>query len=307
MHSKAIQSGKGLGPEEALERTIGQFKQRNDFSGLVTFLRERVEEITRAGDAPVLLSRLNNELGVSLLELEELGEAAICLDKAEALDPDNLNAAYNRANFSLYHKDLEDALVRYGRILEKNDGHVGATYNAALCHALRGRVQEALPLFKQVTALEPGYAGAHFWAGECLMDQGKPGDALAYFRAAATLNPDHPESVRGLAICLFHGGEFEEALGRCDEMLARSGPELMALRVKGDCLLALNRPEEAAECHIHMAAIDFDAREYVMNRARYLGEAEPEKAPAYIKSVLTHFPEFEPSLGEFQEDLPVGA
>jgi tetratricopeptide (TPR) repeat protein len=307
MHSKTIETGRGPGPERALEITIGQFKQGGDFAGLVTFLRERVAEITRAGDAPDLLSRLNNELGVSLLELEEFPEAVICLDKAEVLDPENLNAAYNRANFSLYHKDLEDALVRYGRILKKNGSHVGATYNAALCHALRGRVKEALPLFERVTTLEPGYAGAHFWAGECLLDQGKPGDALIYFRAAATLNPDHPESVRGLAICLFHGGEFEEAMGRCDDMLARSGPELMALRVKGDCLLALNRPGEAAECHIHMAAIDFDAREYVMNRARFLAEAEPEKAHAYIKLVLTHFPEFEPSLGKIQEDLPVGA
>lgn len=297
MHSKAIQTGPGA--EEALESAIGQFKQGGDFAGLVTFLRERVEALTRAGDAPVLLARLNNELGVSLLELEELEEALKCLDRAEALDPENLNAAYNRANFSLYHKDLEDALARYGRILKKNDGHVGATYNAGLCHALGGRVREALPLFERVTALEPGYAGAHFWAGECLLDQGKPADALGYFRGAAALNPDHPESVRGLAICLFHGGAFEEAMGHCDDLLARSGPELMALRVKGDCLLALNRPGEAAGCHIDMAAIDFDAREYVMNRARFLGEAEPEKAPAYIQCVLAHFPEFEPSLGEY--------
>ena len=287
----------GLGVEEALGRPISQLKKNGDYKGLMVFLQEQLEKILSAAGETDLLSKLNNELGLAHLELEELEEAATYMDRAVELDPENINAAYNRANLSLYHKDLEDALHRYGLILADRENHVGATYNSALCHALSGRVPEALPLFKQVVTLEPEYAGAHFWAGECLLDQGKSGEALAYFKGAAELNPGHPESIRGLAICLFHSGAYEKAIDNCDKLLTQSGPELMALRVKGDCLLAMNNPKEAAECHIHMAQIDFDAREFVSNRAKFLAQAEPEKAPAYIDAVLKHIPEFKPTLG----------
>lgn len=311
MHKEVSQFGPGrakgspsaaLLSEAALGKAIGEFKQKQDFRGLSGFLGAQVKEITRAQGPSTLLSRLNNELALSLLEQEEVARAKEYLDKAVALDPENRNAAYNRANISFYMKDFKDALERYGSLLNKAPRHVGATYNAALCHALSGRVSEALPLFKRVMELEPGYAGAHFWAGECLLDSGKPEEALACFREAAELNPDHPESVRGLAICLFHAGEFEAALSLCDGLLDRTGPELTALRVKGDALLALGRPVEAARCHIHMAVIDFDAREFLVHRAKFLMEKEPEKAAAYIEHVLEHFPEFAGSLGQGRKE-----
>jgi|GEM_PF-6648467 len=282
--------------EEALGKAIGTLKETEPPEALRKFLSERIKEMPRDDASAPLLARLHNELGLCHLNGEEMESARTHLDTAVSLNPDNLNAAYNRANLSFYKKELDDALERYELLLEKGPDHTGATYNAALCHALTGRVTEALPLFQRVVTLDPDYGGAHFWAGECLLHQGDPDAALPYFRSASKLNPDHPDSSRGLAICLYHAENHEEAIRLCEHMLMAFGPELTALRVKGDSLLALNKPVEAAQSHIDMALIDFDAREFLINRAQYLMEAEPEKAPPYIGCVLDHFPDFKSAL-----------
>ena len=281
---------------ETIKKAIGTLKEKNAPEALRIFLEERIDEMTQTGGAEALLARLHNELGLCRLSNEEMDAAREHFDKAVALDAENIRAAYNRANLSFYVKELDEALERYIQLLEKAPDHTGATYNAALCHALTGRVSEALPLFQRVVTLAPDYGGAHFWAGECLLHQGEPDTALPFFRNASKLNPDHPDSSRGLAICLFHAGHHEEAISLCEHMLMAFGPELTALRVKGDALLALNRPVEAAQSHIDMALIDFDAREFLINRANYLMEAEPEKAPPYIGCILDHFPDFKSTL-----------
>jgi len=285
-----------LWSEDTLEEAIGELKRTESPESLRAFLEERIEEIPHTKGHAHLLARLHNELGLFWLQKEKMGKARMHLDTAVSLDPENLKAAYNRGNISLYEEEFEAALGRYENILEKEPDHGGATYNAALCHALTGRVAEALPLFERAVVLCPDYAGAHFWAGECLLHLEKPDVALPYFHKASALNPDHPESSRGLAICLFHAGRHEEAIYLCEHMLEAFGPELTALRVKGDALLALGNPVKAAQSHIDMALIDFDAREFLVNRARCLMETEPDKAPPYIRCVLDHFPDFKSAL-----------
>lgn len=282
--------------EQAIEEAISTLKAKESVEALQQFLEDRILELTEKDGASTLLARLHNELGLTLLYGEEMENAQAHLDKAMALNPDNINAAYNRGNISFYLKEFEKALEIYALVLKKAPDHTGATYNAALCHALTGQVTEALPLFQKVVVLSPDYTGAHFWAGECLLHQGAPETALPFFRRASELNPDHSDSCRGLAICLFHAGQHEEAIALCETMLKTFGPELTALRIKGDALLAINKPTEAAQSHVDMALIDFDAQEFLLNRSTYLLKKDPEMAQPYIQCVLHHFPDFKRTL-----------
>ncbi|MFW2366320.1 MAG: tetratricopeptide repeat protein [Desulforhopalus sp.] len=277
--------------ESSLAQHIGQLKSKKMGGELIRFLQARL-----ADNDSVCLScrpRLFNELGLAMLQREDITQAIDCFEQALNIEPDNSNALYNLANMWLYLKEFDIALKSYSRVLLLHPGHTGALYNSALCHALSGNKETALPLFVKVTELEPEYAGAQFWAGECLIGSDRAQEALSFFKRASILNPHHFEAGVGLAIASYNAKQFEEALSTCDDLLLNFDPSLLVLRIKGDCLLALDQIEEAALSHLKMAFMDFDSREFIITRIQQLTAQDADSARRYAQIVFQHLPDLE--------------
>jgi len=285
--------------EQRFGEAVQNFKSRRDFAGLAAYLSESLA----SDDMPTATqAKAYNELGLAELQLEKPAEAARAFHTAIERNPQSVNPRFNLANLALYARNYIRGLELFRKILEIDPAHAGALHHAGLCCAMQDRFEEALPYFERSAEAAPGVMGPDFWAGECLVRLGNFERALPHFRRALEIMPDHTESIRGLAICLYETREYTEALTACDTLIAQGGgAEYLALRVKGDVLLALGQGEKAALCHLGMAELDFDAREYLHLRSRDLAEQGSDQAEIYAKTIADHLRGMD---AEFLELLP---
>ncbi|WP_272699007.1 tetratricopeptide repeat protein [Desulfovibrio sp. Fe33] len=285
--------------EQRFGEAVRAFKTERDYAGLAAYLTDALA----SDDMPsATQAKAHNELGLALLQLEQPAEAERAFRSAIERDPKSVNPRFNLANLALYARNYVRGLDLFREILEIDPAHAGALHHAGLCCAMQDKFEEALPYFERSAEAAPGVMGPDFWAGECLVRLGRFEQGVPHFRRALEIMPDHTESIRGLAICLYETKEYAEALTACDTLIAGGGgAEYLALRVKGDVLLALGQGEKAALCHLGMAELDFDAREYLHLRSRNLAELGSDQAEIYAKTIADHLRGMD---AEFLELLP---
>ncbi|NDV19472.1 tetratricopeptide repeat protein [Pseudodesulfovibrio sp. JC047] len=277
--------------EDDLKHRICALKDRHAYHDLKKFL---IGELS-AGHVPAQLQvKAYNELGVAHLQLDEPAEAEKSFLLAIESDPKAVNPRFNRANIALFAKKYTTAFGQYQDLLALDPDHVGATYHSGLCLALTDRPVEALPYFLKSAKAEPERMGPNFWSGETLVALERFSEALPYFTKAAELTPDHRESHRGIAICLFEQGEYADCIAQCDMLIqSGGGSEYLAFRIKGDALIEMGQIEVAAVCHLELADMDFDARDYLVMRAKDLAKHHPDAVSRYVEVILDMIPELE--------------
>jgi predicted O-linked N-acetylglucosamine transferase (SPINDLY family) len=134
-------------------------------------------------------------LGVALLELGREGEAAVCFEKAVAIDPAP-ETFYRLGTLRQKGGRSNEAIAAYRKALEKDAAHAAAL--EALCLLLQGlgRADEAIPYLDRATApqTDPEWLVQYQAAWE-RFDAGEVEEALALFRqAAAGPCPRPPET-----------------------------------------------------------------------------------------------------------------
>lgn len=277
--------------EEHLRESICDLKERKEFRVLAEYL---VGAISSGQLPPQLQAKAYNELGLAHLQLDEPLEAEKAFMSAVERDPKAVNPRFNLANLSLYAQEYTRAFGQFSEVLDIDSDHVGATYHAGLCLAMTDRPAEALPYFEASAKADHEAMGPHFWAGETFLALGKSEQALPFFLRAAEITPDHRESQRGVAICLFEQEDYEQCINQCDLLiLSGQGAEFLGLQIKGDALIELGETEEAAHCHLALAHLDFDARDYLLMRSRKLENEHPNQAPRYIEIITQQIPEMD--------------
>lgn len=268
--------------EQKLKQTVCRLKAGHQYSELAAYLAG----IATGGAPPHLLAKIHNELGLAHLRLGDQDQAAEAFQTASRHDPQAVNPLFNLGNVFLDTRRYDRALSCYNAVLELDPDHAGARYHAGLCHAQAERPDEALDCFEQAARLAPEAIGPLFWAAETLLAGGRYSRALPYFRKVLELEPRHRESRRGEAICLLELKDYAACIGHCDELIASGGgSEYLALRIKGDALIGLGQPRQAALCHCELARLDFDARHYLALRSRELARTSPAQAAVYEETV----------------------
>lgn len=281
--------------DQTLAKEINNFKKHNNFNGLIRFLEERL-----ADENPCCVSnraRFWNELGLSRIEQEDLSLAETCFENALSLVPDYTAAKYNLATLAMKNGNPTVALELYNSILTDNPEHFNALFNAGLCCTLLDNKEGALQMFKQAAELRPEDGQVQYLTGENLLQLGRASEALPFFRAAYKQNHGHFETTQGLAIALLESRKYEEAISICDQAQMTFGPAMLPLQVKGDAMLALNRIEQAIQCHIDLAALDLDIRDFVVARIRMLAKENPGAFAEYAAIVRDRYPDFESFVG----------
>lgn len=277
--------------DQQLGERICQLKDQQAYRDLIDYL---IGEISSGGMSSDLQAKAYNELGLAHLQLDEPVEAEKAFLSAIERSPKSINPKFNRANIALYAQQYALAFEQYREILKMDAEHVGATYHAGLCCAMTGQQDEALVYFETSAKASPQAMGPNFWAGETLLATKQFERALSYFQQAVSITPDHRESRRGVAICQFELGEYDDCIEQCDELITSGGgAEYLAFQIKGDALIERGEIEAAAMCHLTLAHLDFDARDFLVMRAKKLNEQHPEHAAEYVTFLLSGIPELD--------------
>jgi tetratricopeptide (TPR) repeat protein len=155
-------------------------------------------------------------LGQVLHALKRNQEALVCLDKARALAPDDIDLLNHHANALLTLGRSEEALAEFRQVLVRVPQHAEARINCGLAYAALGSPQNAIAEFQQALQIAPGHPGAHYNCGLALYDIGRYAAALEAHESVLAVVPDH-------AGAWLHRGRALAALNRLDEALASYG------------------------------------------------------------------------------------
>jgi tetratricopeptide (TPR) repeat protein len=155
-------------------------------------------------------------LGQALHALKRNDEALKCLDKARALDGNNLAILNQHANALLGVGRAEAALAEFQELLARAPQHAEARLNCGLAHAALGRHEQAVSEFDAALAAMPGHPGVHYNRGLALYELGRYAAAIEAHDRALASAPEH-------AGAWLHRGRALAALNRLDEAMTSYG------------------------------------------------------------------------------------
>ena len=208
-------------------------------------------QLGRMGEAHRLLTaavRINPQapggwanLGQVMLALKRGQEALDCVDKAQALAPDDIAIRYQRANTLLSLGRAEEALSDFRVVLARVPQHAEARLNGGIALAALGSMEEAVAAFDAALLLAPGHPSAHYNRGLALYHLGRYADALEAHDGVLSVAPGHAGAWlhRGRALAALN--RHQEALGSYGkaEAIRKDDPDLafsqaLALLTLGD-------------------------------------------------------------------------
>ena len=126
--------------------------------------------------------------------------------------PDTLSSLHNLATFYYSVGRLEEAILRYRRVIELNPRDADAVFDLGLALMQQGKTEEEIESFRKVIELDPDLAAAHMNLGLALIQQGKKEEGIRSYRRAVELDPGLPMVHYNLGIALFNQGRTEEAI-----------------------------------------------------------------------------------------------
>jgi predicted O-linked N-acetylglucosamine transferase (SPINDLY family) len=177
--------------------------------GLIAYQRgDDVRAVELIGRAVAVKSGVvvpHNHLGMALLRLGRLEDAAACFGRALALDP----------RFALAHNNL-------GVVRQRQE-----------------RLDDAIACYSQAVATDPKYSAAHKNLGQARRLKNEFASAAESFRAAIALNPDDADALAGLADTLLALGHAAEAVPVFQRALELAPDKESWHRSLGDALQTL--------------------------------------------------------------------
>ena len=146
--------------------------------------------------------------GVALRALGEPAEAAVSLEKAESIDPENEKIREELIEVFLGLGELEKAGIRINR---KRNRTARDYANLALLAKAEGNINDALAYFRTAAGLAPGDASILAGLGDVQVDAGEASEAIASYRRAMELNPADFTTMLSLGGLLADQGSLEES------------------------------------------------------------------------------------------------
>jgi len=185
--------------------------RRGEVAASIVEFRTALETLQAAPNNTRSQSRVCTALGVALLDLGKITEAAEQLNRAITLDPAN-NAARMEFGLMLFNSGRpQEAADSFATILTAQPSNVDAARNLVIAEARAGDLPAATAACRRLVALLPGKADSHSRLGQLLLQGGSFEPAIEEFRAAAQLDPSHPGIFSLLSRAYAAAGRPEEA------------------------------------------------------------------------------------------------
>lgn len=156
----------------------------------------------------------------------------------------------DKADQLMKEKKYEEALALYDKALEKKeDSRVLIAKSTALLSL--GRKQEAIKFAERAIEVDPDSPQSLGVAAACFAELGENAKALnaADLAIKSDTNNSYPFTAFVKASVLFNMGSYPEALDAVNDYLSRESKSIEGLFVKGNCLEALGRYDEALQTY----------------------------------------------------------
>jgi tetratricopeptide (TPR) repeat protein len=208
--------------------------------------------------------------GLALVEVRERNtdEALRLLETGMARLDDELDEGehalhrlvlrYNRAQVYGGMGKLEEALVDYAAVLEKDAMFPEHHFNIGTILRRLGRHEEALAAFRRSLELSPPFPEGYYNIADALSALGDDEGALAAFTYVTELDPDHTDARLNRAALLLDAGDTAAAAEQVALGLARDpgNPHLLCLKAQ----VHAERDEYAEAAAAVTAALAVDAK-----------------------------------------------
>lgn len=206
--------------------------------------------------------------GLDLFALDQYSEAAVYLDRASRLQPDDLptldilGKAYWRA------KNYSGVTKVFDRIMAVNPNSPEAHFMMGLAYDIEYREQDARKEFLAVLAADPNYPDIHSSLGLIAWRQHDVAQAEDQFQQQLDHTPTDPISNYMMGLILQQKDQPAQALPYLKAAVAVNPSYKDALLALGQCYLTLKEPEEALKPLTRATTVDpeFNQAHFVLSR-----------------------------------------
>jgi len=195
---------------------------------------------------------VSSEERALLVEIQKLmangrRQAAIDTLEKSKLTEDSAALAFNLGN--LYFEEGEDkaAIAQYQKAIGEYPSFRRALRNLAMALVRTGRMDEALDPLLEAIRLGDSSGTAYGMLGFCRLQRAEWASALQAYRLAQLSEPEVADWKAGVAQCLDHLGDKEEAVALLDEVIRQRPAVAAYATLQASLFLDLNRPEDAVK------------------------------------------------------------
>ena len=168
-------------------------------------------------------------------------------DKALRLNPDLVEAYYNRGAAKSTLGQWEAAIADFDVSIARNPDYAQAYYTRSMAKEALGQYEAALAGYDAAIARNPDYAQAYYNRGATKSTLGQYEAAIADFDATIARNPDYTQAYYSRGNAKEALGQYEAALADYDEAIRLSPDHTDAYFSRGNAKAQLDRIDEARQ------------------------------------------------------------
>ncbi len=192
-------------------------ESRKDYVGALGYL-------AHARDLQPGNARIHFLFGLVAGELNLPIEAKASLEKALAIEPENLNYNYAMGSVILMTRDAATASGYFQKFVRAKPADSRGHYALGLAHFAAGDYEHAKEQMKIAEADPSAAAAAEYYQGRIARLEGRPEQAITLLRKSISLMPGFSETHTELARVALQQGQANEAQAELDQAL-RLAPE----------------------------------------------------------------------------------
>ena len=143
-----------------------------------------------------------NNLGICLLQLEQVDEAITQFQQSLKMRPDFADTYVNLANALVKKKQYTEAISACNQAIRLDPALAQAYLSMGNVYLYQGKPNEAKTFYTKAVQLKPDYAEAHNNLGSTLALLGNLDEAIIHFKQAIQINPRHTSARENLSLAL---------------------------------------------------------------------------------------------------------
>jgi len=246
-HGKYVREGISLAQERRGQIVAGSSWDMANQSYMAGNLDKALKLIDRSLAIKEDIPKSHVLRGRILLEKANFEASLLAFDRAQELDPANVDASYFKGVVHERIAQPEEALTHYRRASELDPDDPQHVIAVAEVLIDLDRIEEAEAFLDESSTKFEHNAGVRQTLGHIAQMTGEPEEAVEYLHQAHLLAPDQSAILEDLVRAQMGVGRFAEAEYNLDRLLSR--PEERERRdlrrLQAECLVALDRPGEA--------------------------------------------------------------
>lgn len=187
-----------------------------------------------------------------------------------AIDHKTMAQLLQQGLFHHRQGQIQQAMERYGEVLQKDPKNADALYYVAVVACQEGQFKQGVDLVRRALSLVPPEARMLNLLGQALDRLGQPLDAIKALDQAIALDPKLAAAHANRANILTDAGMPLEALKSFDRALELAPDQPTELINRGGLLELVGRPEDALKDYDRAIALDSNMAEVQANRGAVL-------------------------------------